>query len=434
MPLCLTCHSLDLSAGSPERVWSETLEVIQKRASLGCDFCCLVLGVALDHAIKLTQSSNFEDLDDYVFGVHLSLLGNGNSASKPLYNRLLVAVTRDIGSGTLKQYRVVSSQMNHDHEICIVADPDSPAYQSGLIGGRWLGMDITAPEYIKAISEWVQTCISSHEGCCQAISDGAIFDPFLANLPTRCIEVTATGAHLKETLGEAGSYVTLSHRWNSETEIVKTTPFNYQERISGADLGSLSKNFDAAITIVRKMRIKYLWIDSICIVQARDDWDQEKWRMGQYYQHALFTISAIGNGAQQLPGSSFLGTQSPRSLVRLPFKQGGVQKGSVYFYKRDQNADRLFHIDVNNSELNSRGWVFQERLLSKRIIYFTHRESFLECSSQIPRSFCNDMVKRSPLQLDRDLAKLTLNPWLNKTGKAPNDSEHDSPLNVWVTA
>ncbi|KAM6511823.1 hypothetical protein FALCPG4_016815 [Fusarium falciforme] len=167
-------------------------------------------------------------------------------------------------------------------------------------------MDMKAPEYISAIGKWVQGCISSHERCCKAISDDSTFNPYLVELPTRCIEVTSTGAYLRQTLGTTGSYITLSHRWTGETETVKTTSSNYQERISGADLGPLSKNFDDAIAIARRLGVRYIWIGSICIIQESEDWDQEKWKMGQYYEHALFTISAVGTGHEQKEGSSFL--------------------------------------------------------------------------------------------------------------------------------
>ncbi|RTE78437.1 hypothetical protein BHE90_007037 [Fusarium euwallaceae] len=300
-------------------------------------------------------------------------------------------------------------------------------------------MDMKAPEYIATIGDWIRGCISCHEGCCKAVSDGATFDPYLVKLPTRCIEVTATGARLRDTLGSTGCYVTVSHRWNPVTETFKTTPYNYQERISGVDLGPLSKNFDDAIAIVRRLGIQYIWIDSICIIQGSEDWDQEKWKMGQYYQHALFTISAIGRGARPMHGSSFLDpspARAPKSLVRLPFRQEGVRKGSVYLYRRDHNAYLLFHTDVNNSDLHSRGWVFQERLLSKRIIYFTHREGFLECCSQLPQSFCNDMVKPPSLEVQERLMFGTFRsvPILPHYGLKLNFTmEHDSPLNIWYT-
>ncbi|KAM0440024.1 hypothetical protein ACHAPT_001126, partial [Fusarium lateritium] len=120
------------------------------------------------------------------------------------------------------------------------------------------------------------------------------------------------------------------------------------------------------------------------------------------------------------------------SLARLPFRQDGVRKGSIYLYRRDKNAHRQFWDNVDGSELLSRGWVFQEWLLSKRIIYFTSNESFLECSSQRPQSFCNDMV-RAPPELECP-TKERLPRLLNYGFKADFSSGHDSVFGTWYAA
>ncbi|KAF4454939.1 HET-domain-containing protein [Fusarium austroafricanum] len=431
MPFCSVCHDLDIAEAPPDQLYLRALDVIQKNASLGCDLCSLVIGIALDHAISLP--GNTENLNDYIFCVHLSLSGNGTCIEKPEYNKILVKVTRRVGMWTDDEYVKTSMPTDSDHEICIAADPDSLPYKSGFIGGRFLGPDIAAPEYVHAIGDWIQQCISSHEDCCKSISDGKSFDPYQVDLPTRCIEVTSTTAFLKATHGMKGSYVALSHRWNQETETVKTTSSNYETRISGSDLGSLTKTFQDAITLVRRLGLQYLWVDSICIIQGSEDWDREKWKMGQYYEHALFTISAIGSVSQDTPSPGFLKARLPKSLVRLPFRQNGTRQGSVYLYKREKKDYMSFHADVEASELNSRGWVFQERLLSKRIIYFTNEESFLECRSRIPQSFCNDLIE----QPSEHLVLMSVSkkrPILPKHAFKINfGSETASPLNTWYT-
>ncbi|KAK2473518.1 hypothetical protein H9L39_15693 [Fusarium oxysporum f. sp. albedinis] len=46
-----------------------------------------------------------------------------------------------------------------------------------------------------------------------------------------------------------------------------------------------------------------------------------------------------------------------------------------------------FETSVNESHLNSRAWVFQERILSSRIIHFTDQETYWECGEFVR---CND--------------------------------------------
>jgi len=44
--------------------------------------------------------------------------------------------------------------------------------------------------------------------------------------------------------------------------------------------------------VTRLLKIRYIWIDSLCIIQGAEGWDREKGNMGKYYQYSLFTIAA----------------------------------------------------------------------------------------------------------------------------------------------
>jgi len=58
-------------------------------------------------------------------------------------------------------------------------------------------------------------------------------------------------------------------------------------------LESLPRAFLDAIQISRRVGYRYLWIDSLCIIQdSHQDWVQESARMGRYYKHAAVTIAA----------------------------------------------------------------------------------------------------------------------------------------------
>ncbi len=49
-----------------------------------------------------------------------------------------------------------------------------------------------------------------------------------------------------------------------------------------------------------------------------------------------------------------------------------------------------FRLHVDQSELNRRGWVLQERVLSRRTIYFTATQSYWECGGGV---WCETMTK-----------------------------------------
>ncbi|KAF0320945.1 cyclin-dependent kinase-like 4, partial [Colletotrichum asianum] len=69
-------------------------------------------------------------------------------------------------------------------------------------------------------------------------------------------------------------YMTLSHRWDHLTdEEAQLTVRNVDSRVEGLSLSSLPPSFRYAAFLTRELGIRYLWIDSLCILQdSREDW------------------------------------------------------------------------------------------------------------------------------------------------------------------
>lgn len=215
------------------------------------------------------------------------------------------------------------------------------------------------------------------------------FDARDVLLPTRCIDIVQKHVCLRDTSGIRGSYVALSHRWGKATEESKTTTSNFDRRTNGRDLDSLPKMLEDAICITKSLGIRYLWIDSLCIIQSGDDgadWLKEAAQMARYYQQSILTISAPSS----TPLRSMLAPRLERpfqSLLRLPYRNSkNIQEGYFYLYRPTHRSSQLYLKDVRESELRSRGWIFQEWFLSRRIIYYTPRELFFECQAETPRS------------------------------------------------
>jgi hypothetical protein len=93
--------------------------------------------------------------------------------------------------------------------------------------------------------------------------------PIKSPLPARCIEVSQKGkrVYLRNTEGMYGAYITVTDRWNLETEGCKTTTANYEERLEGRGFGEIPRLFQDVFTIADKLNVQYVWIDSICIIQ-----------------------------------------------------------------------------------------------------------------------------------------------------------------------
>jgi hypothetical protein len=167
-------------------------------------------------------------------------------------------------------------------------------------------------------------------------------------------------------------------------------------RLLDIDAQSLPKTFQDAVVITRQLGIPYLWIDSLCIVQSGDDgkdWRSEALRMGQYYQYSVLTIAAT-NAAESgllMPQSLVNMSSAMNPLIRLPYRQRtGKQSGWFYVQQRDDGARSEYRESILNSDLLSRGWVFQEWMLSRRIIHYTSDQLWFECQSDIPSNGNND--------------------------------------------
>lgn len=164
-----------------------------------------------------------------------------------------------------------------------------------------------------------------------------------------------------------GQYVSLSHRWGSLNQFV-TTKDNLSSRREKIMFNTLPKTFRDSVVVVRALKIRYLWIDAICIIQDDpDDWRQQSTVMGGIYSNALFTIAAH---AAEDTDHGFL-EQSLSEPLTLRF---GVNHHQRYALR----APSDFHVDVEKSHLSRRGWILQERYLSARILHFTNDQIYWE--------------------------------------------------------
>lgn len=223
----------------------------------------------------------------------------------------------------------------------------------------------------------------------------------------------------------------LSHCWGKSHRVV-TQKDNLEDHKRGIDITSLPLTFQQAILITQRLKLRYLWIDSLCIVQDDpQDWEREAAKMGGVYANSYLTIAAdsstddssgcfttfeerknllyaamdsrsIGRkciaNAAALNASSCLA--SARELVSMPnvatvnypdptsflfFSREwmpsslspGVTRGHPRVYKIGKFG-RLFD-PIKEENLSKRGWTLQERLLAPRTIHFTTGEIFWEC-------------------------------------------------------
>ncbi|KUJ11028.1 HET-domain-containing protein [Mollisia scopiformis] len=286
-----------------------------------------------------------------------------------------------------------------DFVFHVAADPGSCAAINGDVVGRYYGGKSVSDERLQGVRNWLDRCLK-HPGCCKILSGTEDIDARDAPLPTRCIEIKGGKIVLQETSDLRGTYVTLSHRWNSSTELCITTMSNLADRQKEVDVSCLSKIFQDAISVTRGLGVRYLWIDSLCIIQKGDnydDWNRESFKMAQYYQRSILTLAATSGSVEEglCPTKSY----DIRRIVRLPYRdKSGVQRGYFYLYP-ERNLSKVYRETIRSSELLQRGWVFQEWLLSRRIVCFTPFGTLIECQSRDPRNICGESLK---IEIARD--------------------------------
>ena len=221
-----------------------------------------------------------------------------------------------------------------------------------------------------------------------------------AHLPTRIIDNGCVpGDTPKLCFGEGKSepYCALSHCWGSSKPLC-TTKATLGERESGIPQHLLPQTFQNAIVVTRRLSIRYLWIDSLCIIQDdKLDWQRESACMASVYGNASLVISAT-HAAQ---GSA--GCFSKRSPLLAPvlyytYKTSNNDEIAIYI-ERDLYIHGNFYplrsYDLEREAILpvlSRSWCFQERLLATRILHFAGEDLFWECRS---KSFCECMAADS---------------------------------------
>lgn len=201
-------------------------------------------------------------------------------------------------------------------------------------------------------------------------------------MPTRVLDVgneKCSTVQLVETRPQAinGSYLTLSHCWG-QNEVIKLTTATVDNMHVGISISELPALYQDAITVCRRLEIRYLWIDSLCIIQDQElDWTREIAAMGEVYSNALCNIEAAH--AADVFGRLFFSRDSTR-IKLFPVTIERHEDGPLPFFLMDLSVQ--LENDMNGAPLLKRAWVLQEQLLAKRSIIYSKKQLHWVCRSQ----------------------------------------------------
>jgi hypothetical protein len=246
------------------------------------------------------------------------------------------------------------------------------------------------------IRDWIAKCRAKHDTC----SSGENETPAL---PTRVLDIEPredASVVLIESRGAAHEYATLSHCWG-EASFIQTTKQTLAQRKQCIEWDTLPRTFQDACQIVRALHIRFLWIDSLCIVQDDVlDWIRESRCMATIYSRSTLNIAATG------AADSRGGCLSQRSLMHVGVEsfplQNAITESTTAGLNPETHRPTIYvrpsfdlahhrYSTRSNYEANSpgarvapllsRAWIYQERHLAPRTVHFDPSEMIMECKS-----------------------------------------------------
>ncbi|KAM7210919.1 Heterokaryon incompatibility protein (HET) domain containing protein [Rhypophila decipiens] len=206
------------------------------------------------------------------------------------------------------------------------------------------------------LSTWMSYCDENHRTRCSRKTFSELRRFYVFDCRSREVVDAPDGCR----------YVALSYVWgkndSSGSSVGPASPQNKRDR--------LEKVIEDSITVTQSLGLHYLWADRICIDQSDDE--DKRHQISQmdiiYANSTLTIIAAAGNGPDHgLPGIN--GT--PRSIQQRKFVFGNRSLISTL---------PAGSYTVQKSKWHTRGWTFQEGILSIRRLIFTEAQVLFECN------------------------------------------------------
>ncbi|CAG9982970.1 unnamed protein product [Clonostachys byssicola] len=237
----------------------------------------------------------------------------------------------------------------------------------------------------RLMRRWLKDCDHNHGPICNHPRPG---NRIKTEIPLFFIDV------VKECLVTGTSrdqYFVLSYTWG-RVNMHMTLLENVEERRRPGALSSVPfpKTIKDAMDATRSLGERLLWIDAICIVQ--DDASQKARdipNMDIVYGRAHATIVALhgDNADAGLPGVS-PGSRACQQIETIDLSLSDENEDNVSQEKSNRKCRFVrgpspLPLALQASTWNTRGWILQERLLSKRCIYFSADAFYFECNRGI---------------------------------------------------
>lgn len=247
--------------------------------------------------------------------------------------------------------------------IQLLADTTTGDASTQLLRGRLIPGDSLDFELLRS---WLSRCSKNHGSECAP--DTAIGDFCLRVIDVRSRRVVEAPPSCR--------YLALSYVWGDSRQLLLEQN-TYARLTSEGGLDEqchdISSTIKDAMLLCEKLKESYLWVDALCIMHDDNvDRNRQIANMHAIYASATLTIvAAAGNpgvGASAgIPGVR-AGSRDLKQCIEI---LNGLSLIT---------SNRPFLASMSNSEWDKRGWTFQEKLLSKRLLICSEHQAFYHCT------------------------------------------------------
>ncbi|KAL3420655.1 heterokaryon incompatibility protein [Phlyctema vagabunda] len=243
-----------------------------------------------------------------------------------------------------------------------------------VLQNRPIDTDPASARCFDLATSWLQKCLGCHTDCSN-IQRGMPY------LPTRVVDIGLDAdavPRLHVSHGERSHWVTLSHCWGA-VHPLKTTISSLEAHKVSLPLNKLPELFKDAIRITRHFKQRYLWIDSLCIIQdSAEDWQIESANMGYIYKNSTLTIAcdATSNSTESILDPNLTDRHLYSPTISVPYRSATHDiKGVLHLRRNIRVADMV------PGPLSRRAWTLQEDVLSPRVLRWTKQQLRWQCRS-----------------------------------------------------
>ncbi|KIW03463.1 uncharacterized protein PV09_05232 [Verruconis gallopava] len=214
---------------------------------------------------------------------------------------------------------------------------------------------------------WKETCEINHGSVCSTIRTNRVKDIRLIDIRNRCL-VESTGFV---------SHAALSYCWGGpQPHCLKRSNLDSYRQPGGLNDSIVPKVIIDAMKITAALNEQYLWVDSLCIIQD-DQLDKAKFLpvMDAIYEQAAVTI-INGSNSSVTDSTGLPGVDDPNCRCEHePFEFNGTWLTETL----DPPYGSYGGGFLENARWSSRGWTFQEGMLSRKSIIVTQEQIYWQC-------------------------------------------------------